>query len=168
MAEIARLIDYLRARATREDQIYVVASFHCSAEIFRRAEQRWYGRDGSRLTWLRTPGVNSSGFYPNGPLSRSRFVLVGDPWLDDGLGRRAHDVVVVVHDAFMNGGLLAEDFERLPVRFQLDWGVTVYVYERVRSTSLEKFARALALMEEEIRPRPGGQDDWIILPADPK
>ena len=168
MAEIARLIDYLRARATREDQIYVVTSFHCSGEIFRRAEQRWYGRDGSRLTWVRTPWANSGGFYPNGPLSRSRFVLVGNPWLDDGLGRRAHDVVVVVHDAFMNGGLLAEDFERLPVRFQLDWGVTVYVYERVRSTSLEKFARALALMEEEIRPRPGGQDDWIILPADPK
>ena len=88
-------------------------------------------------------------------------MLVGDPWLHDGMDRREHDMVLVVHDAFMNGGLLAEDFERLPVRFQLDWGVTVYVYERVRSTSLEKFARALALMEEEIRPRPGSQRDWI-------
>ena len=167
VAEIERLIDYLRVQAKHDDPIYVAAaSGEFNDDILRQGERQIYGSSDCRLRLLGVPHVDSRDTYPNEPLDRARFVVVADP-LQVHLNPREQDVVGVVHAAFMKGGLLAEDFERLPVLFQLDGSIAVCVYQRVRRTSLEKAILALTLMRREIRPRPAGQDDWIVLHPDP-
>jgi hypothetical protein len=73
------------------------------------------------------------------------------------------DVVQVVLNAFAQQQGIAQDFERSPVEFQLDFGTTVRVYRRVRPTALETAIQTFHAMRQQIGDRPGGQRDWLSL-----
>jgi hypothetical protein len=175
--ELLRLVNYLQSVAPIGQPIYVAGyqRLQLTASLIKAVEQVQNSRSGSRLNLLSAPQVDSQDFYPLQPLLQAQYVVVptpllaypGDPAHVPVMGEwilpQETDVVQVVLNAFAQQQGIAQDFERSPVEFQLDFGTTVRVYRRVRPTALETAIQTFHAMRQQIGDRPGGQRDWLSL-----
>ncbi len=175
--EVGRLVKYLLDLAPNEEPIFVVGyqRLQLDSSVIKIAELILYERDRRTLNVLPTPKVDSRDEYPIEPLLQAQYVVVPNPlprypgdatkvpaigeWLPD----KEVDVVNVVFDAFTQNWEFAQDFKRLPVKFNLEKGAVVNIYKRIRPTSLSTAVRTLHAMQQKIGERPGSQMDWIIL-----
>lgn len=176
-AELVRLVDYLRSVAPAGQSIYVVGHqrLQLTSSLLKAVEQVYYRWDGHRLNFLTAPQIDSQDVYPLEALLQAEYVVIPQPLLAYGgdpsqvpvIGEwvlpSETDVVQVVLDAFAQNQTIAQDFERSPFQFQLDYGTTVSVYHRIRPTSLQTAVRSFHTMRQQIGDRPGGQLNWISL-----
>jgi hypothetical protein len=58
---------------------------------------------------------------------------------------------------------ISRDFQLLPEQFQLENGVTVRVYRRMRPSAIATAIKTLDAMQKQIAEKPGTQLDWISL-----
>lgn len=176
-AEVVRLVDYLRSVAPAGQPIYVAGHqrLQLTSSLLRAVEQVYYRQDHHRLNFLMAPQIDSQDSYPLEALLQAEYVVIPQPLLAYGgdpsqvpvMGEwvlpSETDVVQVVLDAFAQNQAIAQDFERSPFQFQLDYGTTVRVYRRIRPTSLQTAVRSFHTMRQQIGERPGGQLNWIGL-----
>jgi hypothetical protein len=177
-AEVARLVDYLRAVSAPTDPIHVAASsgalsddllWHADRALHERVDQLpagafWTSPGLGIVNWA--PFADSRDAYPLERLLAARFVVVATP-LQYHMRPEEQDVVRVVVDAFSDGWELRDDFAPLPAAFTLGNGARVRVWRRVHATTPGTAVRTLARMRREIGPRPGGQLAWMGLGAAP-
>lgn len=175
--EVARLVEYLRKIAPDKQPIYVVGSqrLHLNRSTLRAAERILYGYKQDILLLLGAPQVDSQDFYPLEKLLQSQYVVIPNPLPDyhgdftkvpavgEWLPLKESDVATVVLDAFTQNWRIAQDFNRLPVKFTLADGAVVSIYQRIRPTSVQTAIQTLVAMQKQIGDRPGGQLDWISL-----
>lgn len=174
---LVNLINYLRQLTPNGEAIYIAGyqRLQLNTSLIRAVEQVQYPQERSRLNLLLTPQVDSQDFYPLQPLLQAEYVVIPEPLLDypgspaqvTPLGEwilpQETQVVRVVLTAFAEHWELAQDFEPLPVQFQLDYGTTVRLFHRVKPTSVATALRSLLALQQRIGKRPGGQLDWIGL-----
>lgn len=176
--EIARLVNYLRQLAPEDEPIYIVGfqRIQLSPGVISAAERILYGRQGRILNILPSPQVDSRDDYPIETLLQAQYVVIPNPLPDyssnpteipvvgEWLPNQELDVVQVVFDAFTQNWEIAQDFQRLPIQFNLEKGAVATIYQRIRPTSISTAVRTLTAMQQQIgEPRPGGQRDWIAL-----
>lgn len=175
--QVVQLVEYLHKLALRQEPIYIVGfqRLQLNGSMIRAAERILYPQKQDRLLILRAPQIDSQDFYPLETLLQSQYVVIPNPLPNyqgdftqvsaagEWLPLKESDVVKVVFDAFNQNWQIAQDFQRLPVKFTLADGVVVSIYQRIRPTSLETAVQTLALMQQQIGERPGGQLDWIGL-----
>ena len=135
--EIVRLVYFLRAQAGPADDIVVGASsLHFNLDLLREAELTLFGRSASRLRVEYTPQYDSTAEAPPADaLTHAAFVLVADPFQHH-LPAEQQKKVHVLTEAFDRHWQAAGDFRLLPDRFQLEPGVTLRVYKRVRPSTI--------------------------------
>ncbi len=176
---IARLVDYLRAEASVNDQVYVAASsdllnddllWHANraihADVLTQTSDRFWESPELRIVhWV--PFLDSSDPYPLPELLQSQFVVVATPFQSH-LRPGEQRVIQVVEAMFADRWEFADDFAALPGQFTLSGGVQVRVYRRIRPTSLQTAVRTLRAMEVYVGRRPGGQSDWMAIDRSPE
>ena len=77
------------------------------------------------------------------------------------------DLIKVIHDAFTENWLIAGDFAKLPEEFELDKGIVVSLYRRIKPTSVATALQTLRKMQQQIGERPGRQLDWMSFQQSP-
>ncbi len=175
--EVGRLVKYLLDLAPNEEPIFVVGyqRLQLDSSVVKIAELILYESDRRILNVLQTPKVDSRDEYPIEPMLQAQYFVIPNPlprypgdatkvpaigeWLPD----KEVDVVNVVFDAFTQNWEFAQDFKRLPVKFTLENGAVVNIYQRIRPTSLSTAVRTLHTIQQKVGERPGSQKDWIIL-----
>ena len=176
--EAIRLVAYLRQIATNKKPIYIVGfqRLQLNSGMVWAVERIVYKqKDRDNLLLLGVPQVDSQDFYPVERLLQAEYVVIPHPLpnfksdftkvpvVGEWLPLKEHDVVTVVSDAFRQNWAIARDFQLLPVKFRLADGAVVSIYRRLRSTSKETAIQTLAIMQQKIGKRPGGQLDWMSL-----
>ncbi len=176
-ADVLKLVDYLRQIAPKEEPIFVVGfqRLNLDSSLVKVAELMKYGRDRRILNVLQVPKVNSRDEYPLQPLLQAQYVVVPSrlpdypgvpvtaPVVGEWLPNKEHEVVRVVFDAFTKNWEIAKDFKRLPVKFSLENKTTVWIYQRIRPTTLATAVQTLDIIKQQVGQRPGSQLDWISL-----
>ncbi len=169
--EVVKLVEFLRKLAPNEEPIYIVgASNSFNANILRQANRKLNPPEGWwKLNTIGRPQIDSRDTYPLPELLMSQYAAVAVPFqqvlLSDEQVLRSHeqDVVKVVYDAFTQNWEISRDFQQLPEQFQLENGVTVRVYQRIRPTAIATAVKTLDAMQKQIGDKPGTQLDWISL-----
>ena len=169
--EVVKLVEFLRKIAPNEEPIYIVgASNSFNANILRQANRKLNPPSGWwKLNTIGRPQIDSRDTYPLPELLMSQYAVVAVPFqqvlLSDEQVLRSHeqDVVKVVYDAFTQNWEISQDFQELPEQFQLENGVTVTVYQRIRPTAIATAVKTLDAMQKQIGEKPGTQLDWISL-----
>ena len=169
--EVVKLVEFLRKLAPNEEPIYIVgASNSFNANILRQANRKLNPPSGWwKLNTIGRPQIDSRDTYPLPELLMSEYAVVAVPFqqvlLSDEQVLRSHeqDVVKVVYDAFTQNWEISSDFQELPEQFQLENGVTVRVYQRIRPTAIATAVKTLDAMQKQIGEKPGTQLDWISL-----
>ena len=169
--EVVKLVEFLRKIAPNEEPIYIVgASNSFNANILRQANRKLNPPSGWwKLNTIGRPQIDSRDTYPLPELLMSQYAVVAVPFqqvlLSDEQVLRSHeqDVVKVVYDAFTQSWEISRDFQQLPEQFQLENGVTVRVYQRIRPTAIPTAVKTLDAMQKQIGEKPGTQLDWISL-----
>ena len=169
--EVVKLVEFLRKIAPNEEPIYIVgASNSFNANILRQANRKLNPPSGWwKLNTIGRPQIDSRDTYPLPELLMSQYAVVAVPFqqvlLSDEQVLRSHeqDVVKVVYDAFTQSWEISQDFQELPEQFQLENGVTVRVYQRIRPTAIATAVKTLDAMQKQIGEKPGTQLDWISL-----
>ena len=169
--EVVKLVEFLRKIAPNEEPIYIVgASNSFNANILRQANRKLNPPSGWwKLNTIGRPQIDSRDTYPLPELLMSQYAVVAVPFqqvlLSDEQVLRSHeqDVVKVVYDAFTQSWEISQDFQELPEQFQLENGVTVRVYQRIRPTAIATAVKTLDAMQKQIGDKPGTQLDWISL-----
>jgi len=169
--EVVKLVEFLRKLAPNEEPIYIVgASNSFNANILRQANRKLNPPSGWwKLNTIGRPQIDSRDTYPLPELLMSQYAVVAVPFqqvlLSDEQVLRSHeqDVVKVVYDAFTQNWEISSDFQELPEQFQLENGVTVRVYQRIRPTAIATAVKTLDAMQKQIGEKPGTQLDWISL-----
>lgn len=179
-AELRRLVNYLHDVAPAGQPIYVVGHqrLQLSASLLRAVEEVENRPTDPHLNLIAAPQIDSQDAYPLSGLLQAEYVVLPDhllqypgrpdqvPVAGEWVLPQETDVGQVVLNAFRQKWEIAQDFERSPFQFQLDYRTTVAVYRRRRPTSLPTAIRSLHLMQQQIGDRPGGQLDWLSLEAD--
>jgi len=163
--EVVQIVDFLRQIAPKKAPIYVISSSAMdpiSRGVLTSAEVATYGKDRSKLTFLRPQSFDSSSSYPLEELLKAQVVVVPQP-LTYRFHPSEHDVARVAHSIFSQNWEMAQDFEQLPQTFRLGNGAIVSIYRRRKPTDLPTAIRTLARIQAEIKERPGGQGPWLIL-----
>ena len=159
---VADLVRYLRQRAVGDQTIYVAASsVQLNDDLLKNAERQLFKQP--RLSFLSAPQVDSRDYYPLEPLLRADWVIVATPFqyhLHDPSEQKVVESVVKIFDERWD---LAGDFELLSGQWLLEPGITVQVYRRSQSTSIETAVKTYFRLAEFIGRRPTGQPDWITL-----
>jgi hypothetical protein len=164
---VVGLVEYLRNLQGPHDSIYVVdSSVLMNYDLLQKAEIRIFGTSNSKLGFLVPPQVDSRDYYPLEQLIQSRYVIYSTPFQHH-LDPEQQKVVKFVFDAFQQKSEIAQDFSELPQTFQLEGGVTLHIYQRIRPTSLETSVRTLDSMLKFIPQKPGGQLDWMVMDQNP-
>ncbi|MDV2994380.1 MAG: hypothetical protein N4J56_004034 [Chroococcidiopsis sp. SAG 2025] len=176
--EVIRLVAYLRQIATTKKPIYIVGfqRLQLNSGMVRAVERSVYKQtDRDNLLLLGVPQVDSQDFYPVERLLQAEYVVIPHPLpnfesnftkvpvVGEWLPLKEHDVVTVVSDAFRQNWAIARDFQLLPVKFRIADGTVVSIYRRLRPTSIKTAIHTLAIMQQKIGQRPGGQLDWMSL-----
>lgn len=170
-AEVVKLVEFLRKIAPNEEPIYIAAASNSfNANILRQANRKLNPPEGWwKLNTIGRPQIDSRDTYPLPELLMSQYAVVAVPFQQVLLGDEQvlrsgeQDVVKVVYDAFTQNWEIARDFQQLPEQFQLENGVTVRVYRRIRPTSIATAIKTLDAMQRQIGEVPGTQLDWISL-----
>ncbi len=169
--EVVRLVEFLRKIAPNEEPIYIAgASNSFNANILKQANRKLNPPEGWwKLNTVGRPLIDSRDTYPLPELLMSQYVVVATPFqqvlLSDEQVLRSHeqDVVKVVYDAFTQNWEISQDFQLLPEQFQLENGVIVRVYRRMRPSAIATAIKTLHAMQQQIAEKPGTQLDWISL-----
>lgn len=169
--EVVKLVEFLRKIAPNEEPIYIAgASNTFNANILKQANRKLNPPEGWwKLNTLGRPLIDSRDTYPLPELLISEYVVVATPFqqvlLSDEQVLRSHeqDVVKVVYDAFTQNWEISRDFQLLPEQFQLENGVIVRVYRRMRPSAIAIAIKTLNAMQQQIGEKPGTQLDWISL-----
>lgn len=144
LATLRELILELRSQTVRpttaNDTIAVVAaSNRFNASLLLDGEFLEFGTE-RRLNWLALP-ILDGGASPVPVLQAADWVVwvtplqVIQPWEEQIVRSHAQDVVRVTYEMFAENWEIARDFRRLPQVYELDKGMTAYLYQRVRPTS---------------------------------
>ncbi|MEZ2235396.1 hypothetical protein [Microcoleus sp.] len=169
--EVVKLVEFLRKIAPNQEPIYIAgASNSFNANILKQANRKLNPPEGWwKLNTLGRPLIDSRDTYPLPELLMSQYVVVATPFqqvlLSDEQVLRPgeQDVVKVVYDAFTQNWEISRDFELLPEQFQLENGVLVRVYRRMRPSAIGTAIKTLHAMQQQIGEKPGTQLDWISL-----
>jgi|GEM_PF-371644 hypothetical protein len=169
--EVVRLVEFLRKIAPNQEPIYIAgASNSFNANILKQANRKLNPPEGWwKLNTLGRPLIDSRDTYPLPELLISEYVVVATPFqqvlLSDEQVLRSgeQDVVKVVYDAFTQNWEISRDFQLLPEQFQLENGVIVRVYQRMRPSAIATAIKTLHAMQQQIGEKPGTQLDWISL-----
>ncbi|MDQ2096158.1 MAG: hypothetical protein QQW96_00710 [Tychonema bourrellyi B0820] len=169
--EVVKLVEFLRKIAPNQEPIYIAgASNSFNANILKQANRKLNPPEGWwKLNTLGRPLIDSRDTYPLPELLISQYVVVATPFqqvlLSDEQVLRSHeqDVVKVVYDAFTQNWEISRDFQLLPEQFQLENGVIVRVYRRMRPSAIGTAIKTLNVMQQQIAEKPGTQLDWISL-----
>ncbi|XZO02739.1 MAG: hypothetical protein ACM65L_02810 [Microcoleus sp.] len=169
--EVVKLVEFLRKIAPNQEPIYIAgASNSFNANILKQANRKLNPPEGWwKLNTLGRPLIDSRDTYPLPELLMSQYVVVATPFqqvlLSDEQVLRPgeQDVVKVVYDAFTQNWEISRDFELLPEQFQLENGVIVRVYRRMRPSAIATAIKTLHAMQQQIGEKPGTQLDWIGL-----
>ncbi len=169
--EVVKLVEFLRKIAPNQELIYIAgASNSFNANILKQANRKLNPPEGWwKLNTLGRPLIDSRDTYPLPELLISEYVVVATPFQQvlpsDEQVLRSHeqDVVKVVYDAFTQNWEISQDFQLLPEKFQLENGVIVRVYQRMRPSAIATGIKTLNAMQQQIGEKPGTQLDWISL-----
>ncbi|MGB7712212.1 MAG: hypothetical protein WBL95_22210 [Microcoleus sp.] len=169
--EVVKLVEFLRKIAPNQEPIYIAgASNNFNANILKQANRKLNPPEGWwKLNTIGRPQIDSRDTYPLPELLMSQYVVVATPFqqvlLSDEQVLRPgeQDVVKVVYDAFTQNWEISRDFQLLPEQFQLENGVIVRVYRRMRPSAIATAIKTLDAMQKQIAEKPGTQLDWISL-----
>ncbi len=169
--EVVKLVEFLRKIAPNQEPIYIVgASNSFNANILKQANRKLNPPEGWwKLNTIGRPQIDSRDTYPLPELLMSQYAVVATPFqqvlLSDEQVLRSgeQDVVKVVYDVFTQNWEISRDFELLPEQFQLENGVIVKVYRRMRPSAIGTAIKTLDAMQKQIGEKPGTQLDWISL-----
>jgi uncharacterized membrane protein len=143
--------------------VYVAASSHLvNPDMVRHAEWALFGRDRALVNVLPVPDVDSRDYYPLGRLLDAEVVVVGDP-VQYHLRPEEQRVLRVVHDLFVRGDAIAQDFSEQRIRFDLEDDVTTLIFRRRQPTSLGVALQTLNVIRSSLSSRPGMQTDWVVV-----
>ena len=163
-SEVARLIHFLREHSAKNKAIYVSASSQTlTSDTLLAAEQQVYGT--KQLNVLRTSNIDSRDTYPLNELLKSHFVVVATP-TQYHLPAQEQKVVKVAVDAFEENWAFSKDFQKLPVEFFLEHGVTVKIYQRIRETPFSSILETLQSMKKIINRNQGRETQWLMLQSE--
>ena len=169
--EVVKLVEFLRKIAPNQEPIYIAgASNSFNANILKQANRKLNPPEGWwKLNTIGRPLIDSRDTYPLPELLMSQYAVVATPFqqvlLSDEQVLRSgeQDVVKVVYDVFTQNWEISRDFELLPEQFQLENGVIVRVYRRMRPSAIATAIKTLDAMQKQIGEKPGTQLDWISL-----
>jgi hypothetical protein len=136
------------------------SSTRLNDSLLEVAQQQIYRK--KFLEILDTPDIDSRDYYPLDSLLKAQYVVIATPFQYH-LPPQEQDVVKVVVDAFTESWNFSQDFRQLPEQFNLEEGVKVIVYERIRPTSSERILQTIQLMQQRIQPKPLRQGDWMVF-----
>jgi hypothetical protein len=161
---VASLVNHLRVHSNSSQKIYVAASsYTLNYSVFTVVEQQLFGK--SILSISRNSNIDSRDFYPLNGLLQAHYVVVASPYQYH-VNPKEQTVVKVVVDAFKENWAIAQDFTLLPQTFQLEHGVTVQIYERIRPTSFLTILETLAKMRSQVSRVPGQEPYWLDLKSE--
>lgn len=159
--EIVQLTTFLRQLAPNQEAIFIVPTGHLSEHLISAAEQSIYGNDGSILKLRHGSVIDSVGYYSIRELLEADYIVIAQPFLSWHEGQQ--ETAKVVFDAFTQDWEITEDFEPLPIDFDLQDGVIAKIYQRIQPTSIDRAVRTLHAMKTQINKPLGQQLDWINL-----
>jgi hypothetical protein len=158
-----KMVNYLRELANHQEPIFVMASSdYLSHRLVFNVERELYGNQGQILNLLPVPHIDSRDNYPLETLLQAKYLVYGTP-LRYRLEPKEHDVSQVIYDAFTEKWEITQDFQALPIHFNLDGDIAVTIYQRIKPTSLETAIKTFAIMQERVGVKPSNQLDWIPL-----
>lgn len=161
----ARLVKFLRDQTPNGESIYIASSsYGLNSSNVLNAEQQLYG--SGRLSIFKTSDVDSRDYYPLNALLSAHYVVVANP-PQFHLAAKEQDLVRVVVDAFNEQWEFTQDFQKLPVQFQLEGEVTVEVYQRIHKTSEQNIVKTLQLLLARVSDKPGREPYWLTLNSVP-
>jgi hypothetical protein len=160
--EVVRFIKYLKDNTNAEDSIYIAASSYevLNKSIVEEGEKEIYKEQN--LNILRTSDIDSRDFYPLNGLLDAHYVVVTDP-TQYHINPEQQKVIAVVGDLFRNKQLISNDFEKISEQFSFQGGVAVYVYKRIKPSSIETILSSLQFMKQKINRKPGRETYWLAL-----
>jgi hypothetical protein len=157
----SQLVKFLRERTPAGESIYIASSsYSLNSSNVLNAEQQLYG--SGRLSIFKTSDVDSRDYYPLNALLSANYVVVANP-PQFHLAAKEQDLVRVVVDAFNDKWDFTRDFQKLPIQFQLDGGITVEVYQRIRKTSEQTIVKTLQHLLARVVDKPGREPYWLSL-----
>jgi hypothetical protein len=161
--EFARLISYLKSiqKDENKDLIYLGASsWDLNSSLIKAGGS--YLNPPLLISVIGTSDIDSRDVYPLNRLLKARYVVIASP-VQYHLNPSEQKVVKVVVDAFTQSWRFARDFKQLPVEFKLKDNMTVKIYERVQSASVETILDALEKIRSQVTRSPGQETYWLTL-----
>jgi hypothetical protein len=161
---VAELVDYLRRLSTPDKQFYIASSsYTLNYSVIAVAEQQHFGKP--IVSIARTTNIDSRDFYPLNSLLKSHYVVVANPFQHH-VAPQEQKLVKGVVEMFNQRLAIAQDFAPLPQKFQLERGVTVQVYKRIRPTALKTILATLALMRSQVSRVLGQEPYWLDIKSE--
>lgn len=172
--KVLRLTDFISKLAPNRELVLIAAnSNHFNANVIRNANRILNRDEAWRLFALSKPHIDSRDTYPIPELLNAEYVVIASPFqtvllTDEQVLRPGEqDLIKVVRDAFTENWLIAGDFAKLPEEFELDRGIVVSLYRRIKPTSVATAVQTLRKMQQQIGERPGRQLDWMSFQQSP-
>ena len=172
--EVLQLTDFISKLAPNRELVFIAAaSNHFNANIVRNANRIINPDEAWKLFALSKPHIDSRDTYPLPELLQAEYVVIATPFqkvllTDEQVLRPGEqDLVKSIYDAFVENWSISFDFEKLPEEFELDDGILVSIYRRIRPTSVATAVQTLKKMQQQIGERPGRQLDWMSFHQSP-
>jgi hypothetical protein len=131
-----------------------------NGETLRNAERSMFGLHNDKIEWLELPVADSKDIYPLERLLACRYLLVPSQ-NQYFIPPQGEKILACVKACFDQKWPLAQDFRELPVTYDLDGGLKVTVFERIRPTTPAIAALTLSKIKAFVGPEPGSQPTWI-------
>jgi hypothetical protein len=162
--EMSRLINFLRTDTIKNKVIYVAASSETlTSDTLLATERKLYNRNSLKI--LRTSNIDSRDVYPLNDLLKANLIITSTP-VQYHLSPKEQKVVKIAVDIFQKHWSFAQDFRQLSTEFNLDKGVQVKVYQRIRETPLPTILETLRSIKETIPHEPGREPSWLMLQSE--
>ncbi|GAB4366533.1 MAG: hypothetical protein Kow00121_04010 [Elainellaceae cyanobacterium] len=158
--EIVQLSEFLRQAAPNQEPILVVHTGSLTKALLQSAERTVHGKE-AMLNLVEGSTIDSVGYYPIQELLAAQYVVIAQPFLTWNPGQQ--ETAKVVSDAFTQNWEITQDFEQLPTEFDLQNGVTAYIYRRIQPTPTDRAVRTLQAMQVQTNKPLSRQLDWVVL-----
>jgi len=148
--EMLNLVKDLKVKTTPNSPILVAGSSWILNEgVLANAETQLVGRKNRQLNILGILHADSYKHIPIKELLKAEWVVVPSPFQWH-MRPDVQQCVQVLHDAFIDSWEISKDFELTPKRYQLNDGVIVKIFHRIKSTSSEVEQLTLVRMKNRI------------------
>ncbi len=160
--QMEALVKFLRAIAPGRERIVITGqSDWFDLDAVRNAERQIYGgMKASRLNLLDVSFLDSRDSYPLGRILQAQYLVLATPTFSIYKASTTTLLKVLVA-SFTEGWTISEDFVDLGKQFDIDRGVKLRIYKRIRPTSVSTAIATLEKMRSLLSIRPGGQPAWI-------